>query len=90
MGKTNRKESGKSKIIEKIKEYYSIEGNGAGGNLHIVTDDGNLDDDCIKFCIRRCVNKKDKLGEKIGNELLNTPLIERAYIYTEFWKNPGF
>jgi hypothetical protein len=35
-------------------EYYNNFGNAAGGNLHIVLDDGNLEDDSIEFCKTRC------------------------------------
>ena len=35
--------------VAKIRELYEI--HGAGGNCHIVTDDGNLEDSNIMFCL---------------------------------------
>ncbi len=37
-----------------IKEYYSMPGNAAGGNCHVVLDDNNINDYCIALCIERC------------------------------------
>jgi hypothetical protein len=34
-----------------IEAYYKLDGNGAGGELHIVLDDGNYERDSIRYCI---------------------------------------
>jgi hypothetical protein len=34
-----------------IEAYYKLEGNGAGGELHVVLDDGNYEKDFIRGCI---------------------------------------
>jgi len=39
-------------MIRPAWSYYNTEGNGAGGSLHIVLDDGNLEDDSVRFCLR--------------------------------------
>ena len=45
-----------------IKDYYYDLDNGAGGNLHIILDDGNIDKEDIKFCREQCEEKKDEFG----------------------------
>lgn len=34
-----------------VKAYYELDGNGAGGDLHVVLDDGNYHRSHIKWCI---------------------------------------
>lgn len=36
---------------ELVAAWYEIDGNEAGGALHIVTDDGNVSDDMIQWCV---------------------------------------
>ena len=48
-----------------------------GGNLHIVLDDGNLEDFHIKFCIKEAEKEEDKVGQKIGEMLLELTMKER-------------
>jgi len=36
-----------------IEAYYALPGNGAGGELHIVLDDGNYQRSSVNFCIDR-------------------------------------
>lgn len=41
--------------------YYDLD-NGAGGNLHIVLDDGNVDPGDIELCREQCKEKSDGFG----------------------------
>lgn len=34
-----------------VDAYYDMEGNSTGGSLHITLDDGNVEDDDLRFCI---------------------------------------
>lgn len=45
-----------------IKFYYEDLENGAGGNLHIALDDGNLHDDDIYFCQEEAMKNGDSFG----------------------------
>jgi hypothetical protein len=45
-----------------IKQYYSLPGNLAGGNCHVVLDDNNIDDSSIERCIEICQIENDDLG----------------------------
>lgn len=50
--------------------YYAQAGNGAGGSLHVVLDDGNVADSHVIFCIEWAKREGDKAGEIIGELLL--------------------
>jgi hypothetical protein len=72
-------------VVELIKELYKIEG--AGGMLHIVVDDGNLEADHIQWCIDYCnqeenANRQDKeLCLKIAHKMLQMSYEKRVLAY---------
>lgn len=66
-------------ISELIAYYYTYEG--VGGALHIVLDDGNLEDDPIHWCIKYAQEHKDYLAIAIGKYLLDLELWEREAMY---------
>ena len=68
-------------VIPLIREYYEIPGNGAGGNLHIVLDDGNIESGHIEFCKSQCVDKSDDMGLVICNLLLRMSKTQRKKIF---------
>ena len=70
-------------ILKQIKQFLSLEGNEVGGNLHIVLDDGNLEDDDIEFCLVICEANSDFLGYDICANLLHIPYDERKVIYDQ-------
>lgn len=61
-----------------IQKFYEMDGNLAGGRLHIVLDDGNLNKHSIMFCVREGL---DKMGLKIANLLLELPIKERRLVH---------
>lgn len=70
-------------LLNQIKQFLSLDGNEVGGNLHIVLDDGNLEDDDIEFCLIRCATNSDFLGYTICANLLNISYEEREEIYDQ-------
>ena len=47
-----------------IEHLYDSPGGGAGGNLHIVTDDWNIDDEHLDFCsdlIKECETQERRI-----------------------------
>jgi hypothetical protein len=72
-------------IVELIQDYYSTDGNAAGGYLHIVLDDGNLEDDDIRFCIEQAKMAGDFNGVLLGYVMLLLSLPEREKVYHKFW-----
>jgi hypothetical protein len=73
-------------VIHLAREYYRQPGNLAGGSLHIVLDDGNLDDSDILFCIEYAKKEKDELGVQLGEHLLSLNEDEREYVYSRYDK----
>ena len=82
-----------NKHLDTIREYvsclYKLDGCCTGGLLHIVLDDGNLDDDDIKWCLDRCIENPEEeesgIGKLICEELLKLPMEQRRLVYESDW-----
>lgn len=72
-------------IQQLIRRYYEIEGNEAGGYLHIVLDDGNTEDCHVWSCQERCMEHGDHLGELIAETLRGFSKLERESMYDNRW-----
>jgi hypothetical protein len=68
-------------IIKKSIHYYSLDGNSSGGNLHIVLDDGNIENSSIEFCMKKCIENNDLLGLELCQMLLSASKTQRKKIY---------
>jgi hypothetical protein len=64
-----------------VRAFYARPGNGCGGHLHIVLDDGNLEDDHIDFCIAQAVEAKDAEAEALGRVLRAMTPRQRQRVY---------
>lgn len=84
------------KHLETIRELiaclYELEDCGAGGLLHILTDDDNIDDDDIAYCLRECMLHPEReefgIGKLICEEYLKLPIQKRRLLtntYIEHW-----
>lgn len=84
-----------NKHLETIKAYISClyeldDGNCcSGGLLHIVTDDGNLEDVHINWCLEECnkhpEREESEIGKLICKELLKLPMEQRRLVYMPDW-----
>lgn len=61
--------------------YYAKPGNGVGGALHIVLDDGNLDNESINYCITFAIARGDVDAFNLGKLLLQMSATQRKKIY---------
>ena len=52
-------------IRQLIQAYYEEPGNGAGGNCHVVLDDGKLEDSSVHFCQEECKNHDECFFHRI-------------------------
>jgi len=68
-------------LANRIAEYYKKEGNGCGGNCHLVLDDGNLEDSDIQFCKGYCACAEDSDGLSIMRDMLSMNPEERQKVY---------
>lgn len=57
-------------VLKLVQAYYAKPGNGVGGSLHIVLDDGNLHNDHILYCREYAREKKDEDGIILADLLL--------------------
>ena len=58
-------------LLELVKYYYDA--NCAGGNLHVVLEDGNTNYHIIQLCLDSCINENDLLGALICEMLYSLP-----------------
>jgi len=73
------------KVCDLILEYYID--NSAGGALHIVLDDGNLEDRHIHWCLNNAIKEnKDDRAKIIAEKLLTIGPIMRQRIYDDWWE----
>jgi len=68
-------------VMPLIKAYYAISGNGVGGNLHIILDDGNIDNEDVKFCLDECKKSCDSEGVILCGLLLRMSKTQRRKMY---------
>ena len=66
-------------VLPKVQEYYKD--HLAGGNLHIVLDDGNVRDSDVMFCLERAKQKNDIKGIELANLLLRMSTTQRRKLY---------
>lgn len=72
-----------SEVLQLVNQYYSQSKNSVGGNLHIVIEDGNIDNYSIKFCLEQAKEQKDEEGIIIANLLLQMSKTQRKKIYMQ-------
>lgn len=69
-------------VLPLVNEYYQKDGNGVGGCLHVVLDDGNIETCFVEGCIEWARENKDEDGEKLAELLLKMSYTQRRKIYS--------
>lgn len=67
------------KYIELCKHYYETEC--CGGNLHIVLDDGNLEDDNVSWCAGLAHGRQDHEASDLANIMQMMTIKQRKRVY---------
>jgi hypothetical protein len=67
-------------VMPLIQEFYRKPGNGNGGVLHIVLEDGNVEDGHVRFCLQQARNQGDTDGIQIAELLLRMSKTQRGKI----------
>lgn len=49
-------------VLPLLQAYYEMEGNSLGGSLHVVLDDGNVDDGTVEFCHSYAMREHELVG----------------------------
>nr|DAL27842.1 MAG TPA_asm: hypothetical protein [Caudoviricetes sp.] len=77
-----------SQLVDNCRKLYQYPGWSAGGELHIILDDCNLEDDDIQYCYNLCqkriVEPAAALGYGICVDLINMSMTERV-IFNWIW-----
>lgn len=60
--------------------FYALPGNGAGGSLHVVLDDGNREDSSVDFCIEYAEKAGDLAGAALGKVLRTMSRTQRGKV----------
>lgn len=73
-------------IVPLIREFKKNPKNGVGGNLHIYLDDGNIEDEFVRWCLERCIEREDDLGEAICRLSLKMSYTQRSKLSGAFYE----
>ena len=68
-------------VLALIQVYYARPGNEAGGNLHVVLDDGNIKLKDVQWCFDRCMSQYDWAGARIMVMMLRMSRSQRRRLY---------
>ena len=63
-----------------VDTFYELPGNGVGGNLHIATDDLNVETECVEWCREQARQVGDQDGVFLAELLLQFTEAEREEI----------
>jgi hypothetical protein len=64
-------------VLPLVREYYAMPGNGVGGSLHIVLEDGNVSDGDLWFCKGWALEHGDEAGYRLAGILLEMSKTQR-------------
>lgn len=67
-------------VAKMARDYYDLPNNGAGGNLHIVLDDGNLGTGSIAHCLERAKSRGDEPGILLAEAMLKLTPTQRRNV----------
>lgn len=65
------------KVKPLLEAYLASPGNSVGGSLHIYTDDDNIDDSHIDYCIGHAESIGDADGVELGRLILQMTKTQR-------------
>ena len=68
-------------VLPLVQAYYAKPGNGAGGSLHIVLDDGNIETHFVEFCKEYALENNDQDGVELAELLLHMSYTQRRKLY---------
>jgi hypothetical protein len=68
-------------VIGIVRDYYAKPGNIVGGSLHLVLEDGNIDDESVRFCLQWAIDKDDQDGIRLAGMLLTMTKTQRKKLY---------
>lgn len=73
-------------VIERFEAYHRRPGNGAWGSLHVVLDDGNVDDSSVELCREMAIEDGDHEGAALASILLRMTKTQRRKLPYLIWR----
>lgn len=73
-------------VMPLVKAYRALPGNSVGGSLHVVLDDGNIDDGSVIHCRRYASERRDDKGVELADLLLQMSKTQRRKISARFYE----
>lgn len=64
-------------VLPLARAYYAKPGNAAGGNLHLVLDNKNVQDDHVRYCLECAMAADDSAGVELAQTLLKMTKTQR-------------
>lgn len=68
-------------VLPIVKAYYAKPGNGVGGSLHVVLDDGNIETKFVEECREYARQNNDSDGVALADLLLKMSYTQRKKLY---------
>jgi hypothetical protein len=68
-------------VLPLVRAYCAKPGNATGGSLHIVLDDGNIEDHHIRYCAEFAEKRGDGEGVELARLLLRMSRTQRNKVY---------
>jgi hypothetical protein len=68
-------------VLPLVEAYYALPGNSVGGSLHVVLDDGNVEDDHVRSCLEYARERGDKEGVELAEVLLRMSRTQRNKLH---------
>ena len=75
--------------FRRVAQQYAID-NPVGGSLHIVTDDSNLQDQHVSYCLDHALEKGDHYGACLALLLLHMTKTQRGKVSSQWYKWAGW
>lgn len=64
-------------VLPLVNAYYAMPGNGVGGSLHVVLEEGNVRDGDVEFCRQIAIDDDDPEGVVLAEILLRMSRTQR-------------
>lgn len=73
-------------VLPLITRFAKVPENNVGGCLHIVFDDGNVDDSSVQSCLDYAIERSDSLAIEVAEVLLRMSKTQRLKLAGMFYR----
>lgn len=74
-------------LLDMIRDYYDLYND---KHIHIISEDGNVEDEHVMFCLDECNKHNNVLGSELCIKILNTHIEVREFIFNELYNEYRF